>query len=187
MTVAKVLFFGFLALLVQCAVVQSRVEDRHLAATNTLPDSWHGTWAGKLTVYERDGTSFEKGMELTIRPERDSKSYRWRMTSDLGGKTTVRDYQLVPESDAQGHFKIDEQNDIILDVWLVGGTLHTYYMDGEILITARYELRDTGLLVELASVETADPRISTFPGEDFEILSYRLGGLQSGILRKQAE
>ena len=187
MTTARVLFFGFLVLSAECAVAQSPVEDPHLAATHSLPASWHGTWAGELTVYDHAGTSFEKGMELTIRPEADSTSYSWRMTSSLGGRTMVREYQLVPEFDAPGHFKIDEKNGIVLDVWLVGGTLHTYYKDGEILIDARYELRETGLFVELASIEMAEPRISTLTGEGFEIVSYRLGGLQTGTLRKQEE
>lgn len=184
MPAGKLSFIGFVLLCAPYATAQSRVEGPHSTSIPSLSASWYGTWAGKLTVVGPDGSSFEKGMTLTIRPEEGSSSYRWRMTSDLGGRTTVRDYRLVPRADAPGRFVIDE-GDIILDVRLAGNTLYTYYLDGDILINTRYELRDAGMHVELASVETADARVSTLP--EFEVHSYMLGGLQSGVLQKQSE
>ena len=159
------------------------------AMAGALPRVWHGTWAGNLTVHSQDGASFERGMELAIEPDQDAKNLTWRMVSEFRGRTTVRNYELVAVSGEPGHYEIDEKNGIVLDAWLMGTVLYTYYKDGDVLITARYELRKEGLSMELATVDLAKPRVSTLKEEEetFEVHSFRLLDAQTGILVKQSK
>jgi hypothetical protein len=150
-----------------------------------LPASWHGAWAGQLTVYGPGGKSFTRAMELRIAPVKDGAAYTWRMVSEFNNEKQVRNYELVPERDKPGQFKIDEKNGILLTARLMGNALYTYYKDGDILITSRFERRGDSLFLELASVNTKDPLVSRIKEDNIEIQSYLLGSVQVGELKKK--
>src|SRR4051794_11660893 len=83
-----------------------------VAAEPALPADWHGVWAGRLTVYGPKGNTFTRPMELRITPRKDSKTLRWQMTTEMNNRKQVRDYELVPDPDKPGLFRIDEKNGI---------------------------------------------------------------------------
>jgi hypothetical protein len=156
-----------------------------VAADPALPADWHGVWSGQLTVYGPKADSFTRPMELRITPRKDSRALTWRMTTEMKNVKRVRDYELVPDPNKPGEFQIDEKNGILLRAQLMGRALYTYYKDGDILISSRFERRGDGLHVELASVETKDPLVAVLKEDKIEIHSYQLGSVQVGELRKK--
>jgi len=150
-----------------------------------LPKEWHGVWVGQLTVHGPTGKTFQRPWEIRIEPLTNRSGVTWRITSGMGGQTTTRNYELLPDAGKPGDFKVDEKNGILIDARLMGHGLYSYYKDGDILICTRFELRGDSLWVELASVSLKDPRISTLKEDMIEIQSYRLGSVQSGELKRK--
>jgi len=155
------------------------------AADRALPSTWDGVWSGRITVYPPSGQPFDRPMEIRVSPVRDGRAFQWKVTSSMKGKESVRDYELVPSADNLGEFKLDEKNGIFLNTRLMGNTLYAYYMDGDILISGRYERRGDSLFVELASVATKDPLVSEIKEEDVTVRSYRVGSVQTGELKRR--
>ena len=174
--------YAFYALCLIC-LSQSQVQWPQRA----LPANWHGVWSGQLTVHTIKGKSFERSMEIAIAPIKDSNSLTWRITSTFENKKSVRNYELVPDAEKPGLFKIDEKNGIVIDARMMGNALYSYYKDGDILITAKYERRGESLHVELASVLLKEPRVSEIKSAMIEILSYQLGSVHTGELKKVQE
>jgi hypothetical protein len=149
-----------------------------------LPETWHGDWVGRLTVYGANGKRFERPWELHVAPVKGGGSLTWRIVSGIGGKQSVRDYELVPEPGKPGQFKIDEKNGIVIDARLMGNALYSCYKDGDVLISVRYERRGESLYVELTSVGLKDPRVSELKADGIEIHSYQVGSVQTGELKR---
>jgi hypothetical protein len=150
-----------------------------------FPKTWHGVWVGQLKVHGPKGKVFERPWELHVEPVRGGKAYSWRILSAIGDKKSVRNYELVPEPGAPGRFKIDEKNGIVLNARLAGDTLYSYYRDGDVLISTRFERRGDRLFVELESVDLKGPRVSDLKAAGIVIHSYQLGSVQSGELRRK--
>ncbi len=155
------------------------------ATGSALPDAWHGVWVGQLTVHTAKGKSFDRPIELKLLPVKGGQAYSWRMVTGIDNKTTVRDYELIPDPEKPGRFRLDEKNGIVLNAQLMGNALYSYFKDGDVLITARYELRGESLHVEMASVSMKDPLVSVIKEAQVEIQSYLLGSVQVGELRKK--
>jgi hypothetical protein len=152
-----------------------------------LPKTWHGAWVGRLTVRSANGKTFERPWELHIEPLKGGKSLTWRIVSEMDGKKSVRNYELVPDPEKPGQFQLDEKNGIFIDARLMGTTLYSYYKDGDILICTRFEHRGDSLHVELASVSLKTPRVSEIGADKIEIASYQLGSVQAGDLKRKPQ
>jgi hypothetical protein len=150
-----------------------------------LPDDWHGTWAGKLTVHTGSAKPFERTVELHIAPIKGSKTLTWRMVSSFKDKLTTRNYELVPNPKQPGLFQIDEKNGILLDARLMGNTLYCYFKDNDQLTNVKYERRGDSLFIEMASVSLKDPLVSDLRREGIRIESYQLRSVQVGELRRK--
>jgi hypothetical protein len=156
------------------------------AAERALPSTWDGDWSGTITVYPPNGGSpFDRPMEIVIASVDEGRAFEWKVTSSMKGRETVRDYVLVPIPDKPGEFKLDEKNGIVLNTRLMGNALYSYYLDGDILISGRYERRGDSLFVELTSVATKDPLVSEIKEEGVRVQSYRVGSVQNGELKRK--
>ena len=78
------------------------------------------------------------------------------------------------------------ENGIALNTRLMGNALYSYYLDGDILISGRYERRGDSLFVELASVATKDPLVSEIKEDGVRVQSYRVGSVQNGELKRKS-
>jgi hypothetical protein len=161
--------------------VRAQAETPDAAFANT----WQGVWTGRLTVRAANGKVFDRPWELHITPIKGSQALTWRIISGLGGKTSERNYQLIPDPKNPGRFKVDEKNGIEIDARLMGNTLYSYYKDGDVLICTRFERRGESLHVELASVSLKEPRVSRIKEDMIEIHSYQLGSVQTGELKRK--
>lgn len=120
------------------------------AGAADLPRAWHGQWKGTLKVPDAAGKVSDVPMSLEIQPGKDAKRLTWKITYGEGAKASVRDYELLA-GDKPHRFTIDEKNGILLDATLTGNVLQSHFEVGEALITARYELRDGALHVEITT------------------------------------
>src|SRR5262245_772883 len=150
-----------------------------------LPKSWHGVWVGKLTVHTVKGKSFERDMEISILPIKDSKSVTWKITSSFKDKVSVRNYELFPELEKPGLFKIDEKNGILIDAQLLGQALYSSFKDDPMLTNVKYERRGDSVFVEMISVSLKEPRVTEIKNAMIEIQSFKVQSVQIGELRKK--
>lgn len=145
-----------------------------------LPAEWHGRWAGTLQITPAAGESKETPMEMVIEPLKDSKNYRWKI---VYGKGPARDYELVPQEKA-GHFVIDEKNGLLIDAWLVGSTVHSFFQVADSLIPVRYELAGDTLRFSLTQSTTKDPRATKMTRGDFEAKAFKLQAVHTAELKR---
>lgn len=150
-----------------------------------LPKNWHGVWVGKLTVHTVSGKPFERDMELRILPIKDSRSVTWKITSSFKDKVSVRNYELVPDLEKPGLFKIDEKNGILIDARLMGQSLYSSFKDDPMLTNVKYERRGESVFVEMVSVSLKEPRVSQIKNAMIEIQSFEVRSVQIGELRKK--
>src|SRR5262249_43943722 len=109
----------------------------------------------------------------------------WKIISTFKDKKSVRNYELIPDANVNGLFQIDEKNGILLDARLMGNVLYTYFKDNDMLTSVKYERRGDSIIVELASVDTKDPRVSEIKSAKITIQSYQLKSVQVGELKRK--
>ena len=119
--------------------------------TCTFPDDWVGTYEGQLDIY--------KEAEITMSvPVKMNNHYLWIDTlawTIQYGDQGVRDYRLYQQKPtSKGHYIIDEQNGILLDLYTNGCKAMTHFEVMGNVINTSY---------------TADPIEKTI---DFEIFFY---------------
>ena len=145
-----------------------------------LPADWHGRWTGTLKITSAAGEAKETPMEMVIEPLAGSKNYRWKI---VYGKGPARDYELVPQEKA-GHFVIDEKNGLLIDAWLVGSTVHSFFQVGDNLIPVRYERAGDVLRFSLTMSTTKDPRTTKLTGGEVEVKAFKLQTVHVAELKK---
>lgn len=145
-----------------------------------LPADFHGRWAGTLKITSAAGEVKEASMEMVIEPIKDSKNYKWRI---VYGKGPARDYELVPQEKA-GHFVIDEKNGLLIDAWLVGSTVHSFFQVEDSLIPVRYERTGDVLRFSLSSWTAKDPRTTKATAGTLEARAFKLQAVQVAELKR---
>lgn len=150
-----------------------------------LPATWHGSWAGTLTITPDKGKPQEVFMGMDIRPVNDGAKYTFRITYGEGDKKQVRDYELVPKKDDPGRFEVDEKNGIRLETRLTGATLHSLFQVGDTLIQSRYERVGDVLQVEMTAYAGKDPLVTKADGTKAEVKSHRVLSVQTAALKRR--
>jgi hypothetical protein len=152
-------------------------------AKPALPVEWHGRWTGTLKVNAIGGKEQETQMELLVEPLKSRTGYRWRITYGEPKVRPARDYELIPQ-EKNGHFVIDEKNGIVIDAWLVGGTIHSQFQVGESMIPVRYELKGDTLVFSLVVYTSKDARTTKLTRGEMEAKAFQLQTVQTAELKK---
>ena len=163
-----------LSLMLLCGAAAAR-EKEPVAA---LANEWHGTWRGTLVITGPADKHSEVTLVFKIEPIKGSHDVTWAMTYGEGDKTVVKDYRLVPADEKPGRFRIDEQNGVALDAYLVNGVMYSQFEVGGHVLSARYELHGDKLRFEVTSSKPAARKI---PGN---IKGYEVEVVQAAELRK---
>lgn len=155
-------------------------------AQSDFPKAFIGNWKGEVH-WTRTGSSEAQtvAMELRIQPSTDSVGqYTWNLIYGKANEDN-RPYLLQPVNQAQGHWRIDERNGILLDQYWVAGKFVGSFTVQTTTITNSYWLEDGKLLVEFIS-STATPVNSSGAGnaESPTVLSYGIKSYQKAILSK---
>ncbi|MEM9991458.1 MAG: hypothetical protein AAF738_06805, partial [Bacteroidota bacterium] len=136
-----IVFFSFLLMSVLNA--QSDTLD--------FPADWVGEWKGALHIYTGAGLQQTVDMELHILPIDTSTAYTWTIIYGEDKVAGQRPYQLKTVDAQKGHYRVDEQNSILLDAYLLGGKLFERFSVMGNLLLATTEVRDETMYYEIVS------------------------------------
>jgi hypothetical protein len=151
-----------------------------------LPDEWIGKWAGTLEIYSLQGKQQELPMELHILP-RDS-FYTYSIIYGPDKEEGLRDYLLKPVRPEMGWYKIDEQNTIEMDVYLLNGKMYSRFDVMGSLLLSTAEVKEGVMTYEIISGKLEPVRTTgneTFEGEDIpEVNAFPIQVRQVAYLRR---
>ncbi len=154
----------------------------------TFPASWTGTWSGDLLICNASGIKQTVSMEVTIRPVPNSANYDWITVYNKDTLAGKRPYTLLTKDAEAGHYAIDENNNIVLDAFLLGGKLfNSFEVQGQLLLCT-YEMQGQSLVFEVVA-GPAEPIATSGGGKSGEeeipeVRSFKVGVLQRAILKK---
>jgi hypothetical protein len=174
MFLKNLLFYSLL-----CTTVHAHAQE----ATN-FPASWIGIWAGDLLIHNAKGIAQSVPMEVTIRPVPGSANYDWITVYNKDTLAGKRPYALLVKDAEAGHYAIDENNNIVLDAYLLGGKLfNSFEVQGQLLVCT-YEMQGENLVFEVIAGPTT-PVATTGGGEAVpEVKSFKVNVMQRAVLKR---
>ena len=90
---------------------------------NDFPNSWVGDWVGELMIYNANGLQQILPMQLIINPLGDTTDFTFTIIYGLDVETGTRSYILETIDAEKGQYRINEQNSIKIDAYLLGDKL----------------------------------------------------------------
>ena len=173
-----------MALLLACFCLPLAAQESQ--DTLKFPEDWVGKWAGTLEIYSLEGKQRELPMELHILPVDSFYTY-----SIIYGEDKVaglRDYLLKPVRPEMGWYKIDEQNTIEMDVYILNGKMYSRFDVMGSLLLSTAELKDGVMSYEIISGKLEAIRTTgneTFEGEEIpEVKSFPIQVRQIAYLKR---
>lgn len=162
------------------------VQAQSVSAAADFPAAWMGDWSGVLYIHH-PGTdsSMKVPMELRLHPLEAAGRWAWQLVYGLGEEQQVRAYELVAVAPEQGHYLIDEKNSILLDAYLLGGTLATQFVVGDSRLDTFYRLQGDTLVFEILVAEQEAARRSGGKGEVPRVRSHALRARHHAVLRRR--
>ena len=182
----RFLFQVFVFLLLPTTWTFAQVD----SAMYNFPEAWSGIWEGELGIYNAKGLAQSIPMELHILPIEDSDKYTWKIIYGEDKEAGARPYILEAVNAQLGHFRVDEQNTIFLDSYLLDGKLYERFeVMGNLLLTMT-ELREPDLLVWEIISGPLDPFNKTgdavHEGDTIPpVNSYKINVMQRAFLKRQ--
>jgi len=151
--------------------------------TDSFPHSWKGNWKGELFWYQGAGKEPKKVM-MQLRIDKLDSNYTWQLIYGDNG-SDVRPYKLLPVDTAKGHWRIDENNGIIIDMYWLAGRLSGAFTVGQATIVTSYRLEEDKLVAEFYNI-SAKPVSTTGQGttESPTVNSYGLRSYQRAALHR---
>lgn len=149
-----------------------------------LPKNWFGHYKGELTSVNLEGKETSFGMELIIKELTDT-TYSFTIIYTGEGVKQERAYQLI--SKGKGHFLMDENNGIILDMSYGKDRLVSFFEVKGSFLHVSYILEKKGIRFELTSSRASQKTGGTTnEGEEIpEVQSYMTISFQYAWLKRQ--
>lgn len=144
-----------------------------------------GNWKGTLE-WTRPGKSPQTfRMTLQVGKTDSVNQYSWTIIYGDSAKD-IRPYTLKLVNPSTGHWVIDENNGIVLDNYLLSNCITGSFTVLENTITNLYCLENGKLKVTFISERLTDKTSSGKGNNDSPFVdSYRITGLQQGVLERQ--
>ena len=120
------------------------------AQTDSLrfPAAWQGEWIGDLIISNGGGELQRLPMILKISPVNDS-TYTYTIVYGEDTAENTRPYFLIERDQSIGHYKMDEDNGIILDDFFINNKLYSRFEVMGTLLLSTLEKRDDHLIYEI--------------------------------------
>ncbi len=150
-----------------------------------FPGDWLGHWKGELNWYQGANKEPKKvPMQLIIQPMDSSQQFSWRVTYGADAADN-RPYTLMAVDTAKGHWRIDENNGIILDQYWVAGKLSGAFTVQYSMIINNYWLENGQLHVEFYNISTKPVAVTGLgTNENPSVSSYQVKSYQKAILSR---
>ena len=166
------------AFLLACSAALSAQEKK-------FPDDMLGHWKGELSWYQT-GVQEPRTVMMELRIEKADTAgwYTWQIRYGAAGEDD-RPYLLKPVDVSKGHWAIDENNGIVLDMYWVAGRFSGAFTVGKSTILESNWREGENLIVEFYST-SAQPVATTGAGteESPKVDSYRVGSYQRAVLSR---
>ena len=114
-----------------------------------FPYDYLGYWKGTLDIYSVDSLIQSVNMSVLIDDTIDESVFRWELTYNPGENEDKRPYLLTLHNPNNGHYKIDEDNGIILDCFLFGNKLITTFDVESTILTTVNTFNEDELIFEV--------------------------------------
>jgi hypothetical protein len=142
---------------------------------------WLGTWKGTLRILYPSSVQ-ELPMTLEIAKTSTPDRYSWKITYGESPKTIEKNYFIYAKDIEKGQWILDEDNSILLDVYLTDNTMYTLFEVKGSLLNSIFTLDGNNLMFEVLSSKSDTPNISG-KGDD-EVKSYPVFVIQKAKLIK---
>lgn len=140
----------FLSLFLMISAIQAGL-------TQDFPQSWEGKWKGNLEIHTGKGLMQTIPMELHILPTADSARHTFTIIYGAGEEASPRNYLLETVNPEIGLYRIDEQNSIKMEAYLLGNKLvQIFEVEGQRLISTTEKTGKKTMIWEILA-GPADP------------------------------
>ena len=154
-----------------------------LCTAQSFPANYVGHWKGQLDIYKGANKVQTVACALDITPA-DSGRYDWVITYGDSGQDR-RPYLLIPIDTTKGHWGIDEQNGIVIDMYLTGNKVTSLFTVMGSAIQISYWLEGEDLMMELFSYpEKADSISGKGTEESPEVKAFKFSGYQLARMKR---
>lgn len=150
-----------------------------------FPADMLGRWKGELSWYQT-GTAEPRQVVMELRIEKADTAgwFTWQILYGAAGEDD-RPYTLKPVDEAKGHWVIDENNGILLDMYWVAGRFTGAFSVGKSTILESCRREGDKLVVEFYSTGVQPVRTTGDGTEESpKVDSYRVGSYQQAILSR---
>ncbi|MBN1634294.1 MAG: hypothetical protein JW917_09035 [Ignavibacteria bacterium] len=149
-----------------------------------FPGEWLGKWEGKLNI-KTSSAENEVDMSLEIIPFSENR-WKWIIIYGSGNSKIERAYELIADDLSRGLFKLDEKNEIILDMLFRNNTFYSVFSVSPNLIFSEYRLENGKLYFKVISSDITNLNITGTESENSAIVnSYVIHNTQTAVLEKK--
>lgn len=151
-----------------------------------FPKDFIGHWEGELHWFQPQKPEPQKiKMQLRIQPADTAGQYSWQLIYGEEGKDN-RPYILKPVDTAKGHWKVDENNGIILDQYWLGNRVICAFTVQTTTIVNSYTLENGMLTAEFYSLTASAVNTTGGSNNIPQVTSYGAKGFQKALLKRKA-
>ena len=116
----------------------------------SFPTTFLGHWKGSLEIYSGAKKTMTISVGLDVTKTDTSGRYNWVITYGDSNQD-IRPYKLVAIDSTKGHWAIDEQNGIIIDMYATGNKVSTLFVVMGSSIMISYWIEKGEMFMELYS------------------------------------
>lgn len=155
-----------------------------------FPEDWLGTYQGKIEMYNpKMGKYLDIGLKIVISETDTINRWQWQTYYDeFRGQKVTKDYAVFQtDSMPKGHYKLDENNGILLDRVLMGNTFYECFDIAGQGICSTTRLEGNTLYFEVYSYAKKNGNLLSIPNNQESldtIVSYPLQYTQKAILKR---
>lgn len=157
-----------------------------ILSAQQFPDSYVGYWKGDLDIYKGDSVALTIEFGLDVFPA-DSGRYDWIISyypTNDSGTVDRRSYTLVPIDTAKGHWAIDENNGIVIDMYATGNKVTSLFSVEGSMIQISYWLEGDEMVMELFTYPEKEDKVSGKGTEESpEVKVWKFTGYQLGRMK----
>ncbi|MCE1164698.1 MAG: hypothetical protein LWX07_04755 [Bacteroidetes bacterium] len=144
-------------------------------------DNWLGTWKGTLNIIY-PSSSQSVPMTLEVSKTETPGKYTWKTVYGESPKTLEKKYFIYAKDAEKGQWILDENNNILIDIYLADNVMYTIFEVKGALLNSVYTNSGNSIVFEVLSAKSDTP-VVTGQGNE-EVKSYPVYVLQKAVLTK---
>lgn len=167
-------------------IEQTEAPELPQVANKPFLETVVGHWKGSCDIIQPGSPDviYEVEMERIVEPTEDPSRYTWQIIYRTPDSEQLRDYTLVVVDEERGHYQVDENNGIVIDMYYyTNGILAQNFDVGNIRIIGHETYKGRKLNLQLLAGGLTPA--TTSGTADFEVNAYPFFSNQYCNLRKK--